>query len=260
MKRSFSTSDRVLPYSLLEVRGALENLVNVEDTIIDKFNSYHRRAFAKPSTTDPSITQKIYRVYIRHVFISETSEEKAHFLIRFEGCVLDPKYESNVGSSFCEIFESVKIQPDKRFYVQQALEWDSHANFSSSCRGTTGNFSSIQMNEAITQCPPQAVEFKLYGDKQSMAKISLHQNSKVCMRYEVSSLLREKLLPCIRLDPTIEEVVVAIVHYAQGNYLVKARKNMIHFDSNLKDIFGDIDQIPTSQIGDKLIEHQLLKQ
>ena len=259
MKRTFSTSEHLLPSSMHEVCSVIDSLSEVEDSIVDKFNAHQRRTYAKPNTTAPSVTQKIYRVYLRHKFMSATSEENAHFLIRLEGCILDPRYECIPGSSFCEIFDKVKIQPDKRFYAQQArLEWESEENFHSSCRNSDVNLGS-QGKGTNNHCSPRAVEFKLYGDKQSVAKIALHQNSKFCARYEVSSKLREIILPGIKRDPTLEEVILAVINYAQRKFLVKSRKNLIELDENLKEIFGDIGQIATSQIGDRLIEYELLK-
>ena len=141
-------------------------------------------------------------------------------------------------------------------YIEAHLEWDSQIH--SKCR-SNGDSSEYREKSTNDQSYPRAVEFKLYGDKQSVAKVLLYQSSRICTRYEVSSKLRETLLPGIKRDPTLDEVVFGIVDYAQKKYLVKCRKNMIELDEKMKEIFGDVEQIPTSQIGDKLIEYQSLK-
>ena len=92
MKRCFSEPDGIIPPALTSVRSTLDRLVDIETSITERWIHHQRVALA--SCIEPEVKSKICRIYVRHQFYPATSSEDAHFLIRFEGNVLDPKYKT----------------------------------------------------------------------------------------------------------------------------------------------------------------------
>lgn len=213
MKRIFGTSDESIPECVWqrfpEQRKKLQRIIALE-TNIDKLVHRHLRVnFAV--NADQDIKKKILRVFIHHKFNPSTPYDRSHFLILVEGHVLDNKYMGC--TKFGQFFEKVKFQVDKRLMPQEkSLEW-----------------SSVALQEGSNA---NCFQVKLYGDKPSSMKIFFHRSSDVRPRYELDTKLRA-ILPNMQLDPTEEDVMLAVWQYILSQSLcieIREKKHLIRYD------------------------------
>jgi hypothetical protein len=157
MIKSFENSDCSIRPDVLEsfpdLKSTLERLNEIEISIQEKWTHYQRLAIV--TATEPNIHQKILRIYVRHQFFPASTSDRAHFLIRVEGSIADPKYKYSMCSTFGSFFDRIRVMVDKRFYAHYShLEWDSAtASVSASQKGND------------TYSSPSCIEFKLFGEK-----------------------------------------------------------------------------------------------
>ena len=158
MLRSFESSDCSLPESLIardpSLRESLRRLDDLELTIQDSSMRCQRMALA--ASIQPEVHQKVLRIFLRHQLLPATQSEPAHFLIRVEGEVLDPKYKAAPSTAFTNFFDRIKVIVDRRYYAQYShLEWDAAA-------------AAVFAPQEAHKPSPSCVQFKLFGDKPSM--------------------------------------------------------------------------------------------
>ena len=222
MKLSFAEIDQMIPLELTSCHRNLERLNDVENSITNQWMHFQRTSLA--NNLEPEIKQKVFRVFIRHQFNPATPTERAHFLIRIEGVLLDPKYKTLPCGAISNVFDRIKVTTDKRYYSSFAhLEWDGVASAAAAAAAAAASTTSaITKGSKANVLAPEAVQFKLFGDKQSTVRLAFFRSSKVVTRYEISDKMRE-LMPRMRLDPTVDEVVHTVMHYTQTRYLLKEK-------------------------------------
>lgn len=148
---------------------------------------------------EPQIVQRILRVFIRHEFHGSPDNDKPHYLLHVEGLLLDGS--SSGGFPLSAFFERITIQSQnekKNTSSAQSLDWKEE-----DLRGITAH----------------CFRAKVYADKASTVKIGLYRANDVCARYNISDQLRF-LLPYLRVDPTEDEVLLAMWQYFEANGLI----------------------------------------
>ena len=195
MKRSFSEYDSQIPTKLLErfphKSQQLKRIIELENEIEDRLDSFRRSALE--ANCEVKTKPKILRIYIRHVFVPSSLDEKAHFLVTVEGRLLDgtPVEEMPFGL----FFDEVKVVPDRKYNIDNMLfEWTKE-KFPAGVRA-------------------QCFRFKLQCDRTLPVTIRLTRSDYAVKRYETSSGLRQ-LLPKLPPDPTENEVLLALWEYIQ---------------------------------------------
>jgi len=159
--------------------------------------------------TEPQIKQKVLRLYVRHEFYAATDAEKSYFLVTVEGMLLDNVYDKTF--NLTHFFERISLQSqtDKKS-SQGSLIYDwKEEDFPMG-----GNAHSVQA--------------KVYTDKPSLIKVSLHRSTAVSMRYNISDQLRG-VVPYLRFDPSEEEVLLAVWQYIETSGLFVAEKDKRYF-------------------------------
>jgi hypothetical protein len=245
---SFDSPDCSLPEQVLEknptLRLDLQRLSDIELSIQERW--MHQQRLAMAASTEPDVHQKVLRIFLRHQLFPATQTEATHFLIRVEGSLLDPKYKLLPSCAFTNFFDKIKVVVDRRYYAQYAhLEWDAAA-----ASAATPPTPAPLQGRRLSPC---CVQFKLFGDKPSIVRLVFEKSQRVCQRYEVSIGLREAF-PKLRSNPSLEDVVTTVMHYAQTNYLCD--KRMIRCNDVLKNIFG-VDILTVSSLLQKLRDDHL---
>ena len=206
MKQCFSEPDGIIPRELTRLHETLDDLADMETTITEKW-MHHQRTYLA-SCIEPTVKSKICRIFVRHQFQPATSSDRAHFLVRFDGTVLDPKYQHLPATAFSNLVDRIRVQTDKRYFGNYGtMEWNSSASAATSAAaamaisnnsgksaqigskagpGGTGKHS----HPAHVGSAPEVIQFKIYGDKQSTAKVTIFQSHICCQRYEISHDLR----------------------------------------------------------------------
>jgi hypothetical protein len=119
--------------------------------------------------------------------------------------------------SITNIFNKINIIADKKFYSHYShFEWDKNKSFNFNKSSNT-KFDMIKVNNTA-----EVIEFKLFGEDPCSAKIIFHRNPIYFQRYEISQKLRE-ILPSLRPDSKIKDILLALSTYAQIKYLCDKR-------------------------------------
>jgi hypothetical protein len=186
-------------YDLLpndQIKLKLEKIHNLEDSIATLVNKKRSSAVL---ANDIKVNQKIFRVFIHYKYYGigvSSSDNKAHFILWIDGVLLDNKYKYKV--KFSDVFDKVRVQTDKKStQVPQIFEWDKKNTNKTGIDG---------------------FKVKIYADKLCLTKLSLFRNMSVMERFDVSEPLRT-LLPRLRPDPSLDEIVLSIWQYIQKNNL-----------------------------------------
>lgn len=200
MKRTFDRIDSLIPSAVWDKYGTYQQKlqrINEIDEKIDALISHQLRdKFAVHS--EPSTKTKILRIFIRHQVIPASPLERAHVILSIEGAILDPKYRSIV--PFGRLFESIRFQVDKK------LGQDKHADWTAATQPEGKNANCFRV--------------KFYCDRPaSTVRIFFERSSDIVARYELSTKLRN-LLPLLHVDPTEEDVVLAVWQYVCDNKLL----------------------------------------
>ena len=241
MKRVFCEADASIPESIWNQfphqQRKLQRIAALEDTIDSLLMSNLRTKFAINSERE--IKQKILRVFLHHTFVPPSADDKGHFLLLLEGHVLDDKYRRSVpiGAFFDKIRYIPDINTKRANAIDRACEW------------TVSAFPEGQTADCFRA--------KIYLDKATNIKLFLHRRSTLRPRYEISLKLRS-LLPYIQIDPTEDDVMMAVWHYLiQKNLFIDGReRKVIRCDDLLKDVCG-VDSLLLSTLKAKICEHLL---
>ena len=204
MKRQLVEYDSFLPEAAF-AQGQRKELDKINDLVgnIDQL-LLKRKRIDVAVNAEPQLKQLTLRLFIRHEFIADPQNDKPHFLLSLEGLLLDGQHQGEVplGSFFERV--SIQIHSEKRSQGQQSLEW--------------------KEEDYPLGCNAHCFRSKIYTDKQSAIKILLHRSNEVCARYNISDQLRA-FLPYLRVDPTENEVLVAMWQYLDVNGLMGADRD-----------------------------------
>ena len=205
MKRQLHDIDAILPSSILSVAprlaDALQNINEISGNIDSLLRKKKRIDLAL--STEPQLKQKILRLFLRHEYYPATQLVKGHFLVHIEGILLngnDQHQQQTEAANLGQFFERISLQVAEKKYNQgpQLLEWREE------------------------DCPQGATadnfRFKVFSDKPVLTKILLQRTSEAVARYNISDQLR-RVLPNMRMDPTEEEVLLAVWKYIEVNAL-----------------------------------------
>jgi hypothetical protein len=234
MKRQFQ-SDEEIPHAAWELypemKKKLDKIIELEENFETALSSRKRVCFAINS--EPEIKIKILRIHLRHQFIATTAEEKAYFIISIEGHLLDKSAAKML--PFGNYFDKIRMQLDKRQNpINNVFEWSAENH----PEGMKGN----------------CFQVKVPGDKPFPIKMFLHRSNDIRPRYEISPFLRE-LLPFLQVDPTEEQVLLAMWGYISTMGLLDSRdRRQIKCNIALKNLFN-VDQMVLSSIKQRLGEH-----
>jgi hypothetical protein len=202
MKRNFHSDDEIPPAvweHFPDAKAKLRLIGDLEDEIEAILSTKKRIPFAINS--EPAIRTKVMRVYVRHQFIPATIFEKAHFIVLLEGQLLERSAASAI--PFGSFFDKIRFHLDRRFQPSCFIyEWSADTN----PEGVKGN----------------CFRLKFYGDKPFPLKIFLHRAGHIRARFELSPQLRE-VLPFLPVDPTEEDVLMALLQYVQAKGLLDRR-------------------------------------
>jgi hypothetical protein len=153
---------------------------------------------------EPQIVQRTLRLYFRHEYYSAPENDRPYFCLYVEGLVLDGTKSGALPLS--TFFERVTIQTqtEKKSNVgAQSLDWK---------------------EDDLVGSGAHCFRAKVYADKATPIKINLYRSNDVCARYNISDQLRF-LLPYIRMDPSEEEVLLAMWQYFEAYNLIGADKD-----------------------------------
>lgn len=236
MKRIFSAADSTIPDSMWikypEESSKLKKIGIIEDKID---NILHRRLrFGFAVHSEPEVKKNILRIFLHHKYIPCTQDEKAYFLLTLEGHVLDNNHMRSL--NFGSFFEKVRFQVDKRVLSQEKLlEWSED----------------VSPEGLKAQC----FKLKLVSDKPSTIKLFLHRSLNIRPRYELSLKLRN-LLPYMQVDPTEDDIMLAVWQYIlYKNLIIEGReRKAVRCDELLKDI-TNADSVVLSTLKHKIFEH-----
>jgi hypothetical protein len=200
MKRSFDESDRAIPSQIWDLfpekKKQLLEIRRLENIALNVWSSYKRKCLAL-NCQDP-IKPKIMRIYIRHEFMPMSTTEKAHYIVKIEGRLLDPKFSTKFPMGL--FFDNIRIQIEKKYNPEIAVyEW--------------------RKDQFLGGRKAHSFRFKVYAEKPIPIKIFLTRSDFGCKRYELGPTLRD-VLPNLRSDPTEEEVMFALWQYIDYNYLL----------------------------------------
>lgn len=217
MKRLLLDIDSVVPPSFIECVPGMKDTLSDINSLIKQIDSQllKKKRVDLALISEPMIKQKIIRMFVRHAFFAQTATESSYFMIYIDGLILDSRYQEN--AKLGSIFDRISIQIDKKYNpIQQNFEWkEDDYPLGSQARG---------------------VQVKVYAEKSCMCKISLRR-AEIVARYNISDQLR-KLLPNLRVDPSEEEVTVALFQYIDGNNLFGDRdRRLVRCDDALKGLF-----------------------
>lgn len=210
MKRSFQELDESVPECVWDLfpekKQQLELIKKLELDINDTWSTFKRKSFALNSKE--KTRQKILRIYMRHEFIAASGEERAHFLLSIEGRIVDAK----IGTLFPlgMFFSSISIQTEKKLNTDgKVCGWEQDVN----SEGSKAN----------------CFRFKIYADKNYPVKVYFTRSNYALRRFEPPPLLRQ-LFPMISIDPTEEEVLMALWRYVHHHGLIEPTSPFIRFD------------------------------
>ena len=203
MKRSLVPEDKFLRHVkdiFPQVENVLDDIDELDLDFVDIIRK--KKRFGLALYSEPVIRSKILRICVRNQFNPSTADEKAHFLISIEGYLLDKSAARHV--PFGNFFERIRVQLDRRFHpINWNFEWSSDSHPAGS--------------------RAHCFRLKAYGDKAFLAKIFLIRAGDVKPRFEVSPQLKV-LLPGLPIDPTEEDVLLAMYQYIQSKNLLDERK------------------------------------
>ena len=210
MKRQLGDIDQSLPRSVLQqedLQDSIQRINNALATVDELLIKKQRIDLAL--NAEPQVQQKILRVYVRHEFYPATDTEKPYFLVNVEGLLLDDTY--NKTFNFMHFFERATLQTQtEKKYNQGSLLYDwVEEDFPLGSRA-------------------HSLQVKVYTDKSTQCRLSLHRSTAVIARYNISDQLRG-IIPYLRFDPTEEEVLLAVWQYIELNGLFVAEKDKRHF-------------------------------
>jgi hypothetical protein len=234
MKRSFSEFDQSIPSVVWEQfpdhKKQLDRMNDLETSIFRKWTSHRRQSLE--SNCEPAVLTKILRVFLRSHFVpAKNGVERAHFIISVEGRILDTKY---FGLHFGSFFDSIKLVINKRVGEFSVVEW----------------MAAAEPNGRLADC----FRFKIYHDKPCQVKCYLLRNDLIQPRYDLSPGLRD-LLPCLRWDPTDEDILLAVWCYVTDKNLFDPKtKTMIKCDEKLKEALDGVDSIPICNLRQKVLD------
>lgn len=203
MKRQLAEVDAIL--STIDVpaldKQALQQIDSLYQSAEDLLVKKKRIDVAL--NAEPQILQRILRLFIRHEYYGSPEDDRPHFLVFVEGLVLDGTKSGAFPLS--TFFERVSIQTQtekKSSAGSQVLEW----------------------KEEDLAVDAHCFRAKVYSDKATSVRISLFRSNDVCPRYNISDQLRY-LLPYLRVDPSEEEVLLAMWQYFEVNGLIGADRD-----------------------------------
>jgi hypothetical protein len=210
MKRSFQEFDDSVPECIWDLfpekKEKLELIKKIERDIYDTWSTYKRKCFAL--NCQDKTKQKIMRIYMRHEHIAAFGEERAHCLLSIEGRIVDSK----IGNLFPlgMFFSSISIQTEKKINTDGKIcDWEQEAN----PEGSRAN----------------CFRFKIYADKNCPIKVYFTRSNYALRRFEPPPLLRQ-LFPLISLDPTENEVLMALWRYVHHHGLIEPTSSVLRFD------------------------------
>jgi hypothetical protein len=207
MKRQFYEADAIIPARVFSERPGLKSTLDEMQQVVSEADALRlkKTRLGVALNTDPIIKEKILRVFIRHSFYAATASEKAYFMVRIEGALLD----SNAGKpwSLGQFFDRVSIQLDKK-YQSQNCEW--------------------KEDEYPAGVQAQSFATKIFIDKPCAIKVSLQRSFEHRIRYNISDQLR-RVLPNIQLDATEDEILLAMWQYIEVRGLFSTDKDKRSF-------------------------------
>jgi chromatin remodeling complex protein RSC6 len=239
-KRVFTEIDEIIPDLIWEYfpekAKKLQKIAALEDDVDNLLMGSMRTSYAMNS--ERSIKSKIMRIYLHHKFVPQVGDEKSHFLLTVEGQLLDNDYKYCVPFGSC--FEKIRFVPDSGNKRQQQLALDRQTEWSETMFPDG-------LKASCFRC-------KIYGEKSSALKILLFRRSNIRPRYEVSSRLR-MMIPYIRVDPTEDEVILAVWQYliSKNLFIEGKERKVIRCDDILRDITG-VDSLLLSTLKTKLVD------
>ena len=206
MKRQLIETDTFVPERALDLydgaRDTLEKVnslfCKVDDLILKK------KRIDLAINSEPQIKQKVLRIFLRHEFYANPDDSKSYFLLNIEGLLLDGTKTGEVplGSFFERI--SIQTQLDRKNQGLSTIEWKEE-----DC--------SIGVNA-------HTFSTKIYADKSTAIRVIFYRTNEVCARYNISDQLRS-FLPYLRVDPTEEEVLLAMWQYLETNAMIGNEKD-----------------------------------
>eukprot|EP01038_Epipyxis_sp_PR26KG_P004676 gene4676-6568_t len=270
-----------------DVWSKIQQLQNAEDNIDELV--YERKRYKVIRCMEPSIQEKVMRIFIRHQFIEGSVEtnNRSYYLVWIEGRVLDEDGEDDVlnnitpldlnNSKFSSIIDKISIQllDKKNNPSGNRCEWvncDQLSQSSSSSNppihmNTQQSQSIVDNTQNNSVTPPvtivssytcDCVCFKLFVDKvekSSTIQINLFRANDLTKRFELSPKLGNIIKSKYRSDLSEEEIILAMWQYFHVNNLWGDRdKKIIKCDEALKEIFS-CEFFPIYTLRERLIPH-----
>ena len=206
MKRELQDIDCVLPESAFassaEGKDSLDH-INKLTAYIDNL-ILKRKRIDLALNAEPQVIQKILRMYLRHEYYAASGSDKAHFLMFVEGALLDST-ESLAVSNLGKYFDRISVQTEKKYNQSlQTFEW--------------------KEEDFPLGIHAECFRVKIYSDKPCLCKVALQRATDGCVRYNISDQLR-RVIPYVRIDPTEEEILLAVWQYVETNYLFVQEKD-----------------------------------
>jgi len=179
----------------------IQRIGEVEMKIDNMIKRMMRTNFALESK--PDIVKKILRISISHSYHQADVNDRAHYIILIEGHILDENLMYMI--PFGSFFDKIRLVLDKRIISSSELfEWSA--------------------SELPDGHKADCFRFKMYTDKPLNIKIFLHrtEDGGTRKRVEIADQLRA-LLPNIAIDPTEDEVMLAIWEYIDSRHLIDSK-------------------------------------
>lgn len=208
MKRSFIEIDDVISSNILQQDQKFTNKLNrlrkLEETVDMKLSSYQRQLF--PMNIEPTIRTKYLRTFIRHEYFPFIDKEKSYYLVYIDGHILDDSIMNDTSNPirFGSFWEKIRLQVDRKQGPQIMFEW----SVSDNCH-----------EGVMIDC----FKFRVNSSNTSLnLKLTFHRSSDIQSRYELDPVLKS-ILPRMRVDPTEEDVMLAIWEYVRSKDLMDKR-------------------------------------
>lgn len=179
----------------------IQRISEVEIKIDNMIKRMIRTNFAFESK--PETVKKILRITISHSYHQADVNDRAHCIIFIEGHILDDNLMYMI--PFGSFFDKIRLVLDKRIIPSSELfEWSA--------------------SELPDGHKADCFRFKIYIDKPHNIKIFLHRTEEggTRKRVEIADQLRA-LLPNIAIDPTEDEVMLAIWEYIDSRRLIDSK-------------------------------------
>ena len=165
--------------------------------------------------------------------------DRGHFIIWIDGTILDSKYSKF--STFGSFFSKLEITVERKNSTVLASGSIDLTNLNNNLNSITLNSNFVDVNDNQNEIKAKEGEnkskdknilsahgvhyyqIKVYFDKVSdkslyTARLKLTRSNNILVRYELSPSLRS-ILPNLRVDPSEEEVILALWHYIRINGL-----------------------------------------